>query len=222
MAGPALSTGPVPAAAPEPACVAHALLPTRIPVDRQERIVSVRLSGCEGYLRYAGASVTGPSDIIDYLEWDNVRTTQLHVYDTIVPGSYRTVDGWGMTKDGDVILFESTSTVIKFATFAGVAVSRSGGIDRVTVAAKRYAALDGFIAYPNRVVGIQSAPSATGPWTNAGFVKVGATGRATLGVRADPGRFYRSYFGETGSFFSAQSVAAGSPVPVATDPTVRP
>lgn len=198
-----------PVAAADPVCTVTANLPARIAVDRPDKLVPVRLTGCEGYLNYAAASLYGPAGTIDFLFWDGVRVEYATVYDyEIRPGVYSTADGNGYATDR-TLQWRYTSTTIKFATGAGVAASRvAGGRTTVTVLAKRYSAdSNSLIAYGNRVVGVQTATSAAGPWTTVGYVKVGASARASLTVAAPAGRYYRSFFGDTGSFFGAVSPA---------------
>ncbi|MTD14255.1 hypothetical protein GIS00_09880 [Nakamurella sp. YIM 132087] len=194
------------AAAPEKfACTVQANFPERVVVSTDTTAVPVTLTGCYGHLRYTSSDVINPKGTVQRLIFDGVRTETLMIYPWDGPGTYRTTNAWGVTKDSKPIAWNWTQTVVKYNAWAGVAATRSGDKTTVTVAAKRFSAYQGLIAYPNRVVGIQSAPSATGPWKNIGYVTVGPVGRATKVFEAEPDQFYRSFFGETGSFVSAVS-----------------
>ncbi len=202
-----LVLAPQPANAAAAPCTVTANLPARISIDRSDKVVPVSLSGCVGRLAYASAYVYGPSGTVDILIWNGTRTDYLRLYDWDVrPGTYQTTDGFGYEPNYDRVAWHYTTTTIKFGTFAGIAASRSGSTTLITVAAKRYdPASDGYVGYPNIVMGIQTAPTSSGPWRQATYVKVGAGSRATVGARVAAGQYYRSYFGDGPSFFGSMS-----------------
>jgi hypothetical protein len=202
----ALAVGAQTAAAAA-ACTVRANLPARIGVDRDTVLAPVTLSGCEGKLYWAAASVYGASGVVDNLYWEGSRTQYVHVYSDIKPGTYRTIDGSGYTPSGDPIGWQYTSTTIKFSTRTGIAVSRSGSTVNITVATYRFAAYQGFIGYGNHVVAVQHSLTANGPWTTIAYAKVNAAGRVTIRRTASAPRYYRAYFGDSGSFFGSYSGA---------------
>lgn len=201
------STQTVAAAAAAAPCTVTANLPARISIDRPDKVVPVYLAGCAGRLSFASAQLYGASGTIDYLLWDGSRTDYLDLYDwNTKPGVYQTTAGDGYDTEDEPVAWHYTATTIKFAGLAGIAASRSGTTTVVTVAAKRYdAASSGYVGYPYLVMGIQTASTASGPWRVATYVRVGAGSRATVGVAAAPGQYYRSYFGDGPSFFGATS-----------------
>ena len=203
----ALNAAQASAAPAAAACQVRANLPSRIAIDRDSVVVPVSLSGCAGTLEWAAADVYGPSGIAGSLFWNGSRTEYLDVYSDIVPGSYRTIDGNGYTQASDPVGWQYTSTTVKFGTRAGIAVSRRGSTVSITVASYRFAAYSGFVGYGNHVVGIQHSLSPYGPWSTISYAKVNSAGRVTVSKTAPAARYYRAFFGDTGSFFGSYSGA---------------
>jgi hypothetical protein len=190
------------------ACQVRANLPGRIGIDRDTVVVPVSLAGCEGVLSEADAAVYGPPGVTDYLSWQASRTAYLRL-DTfqVTPGSYRTIEGNGYTQSFDPVDWQYTSTTVKFSTRTGVSLVRRGSTVDIAVATYRFAAYSGFVGYGSHVVGVQHSLSPDGPWTTISYARVGPAGRVTIRKTAPGVRYYRAYFGDSGSFFGSYSGA---------------
>ncbi|MTD15467.1 hypothetical protein GIS00_16145 [Nakamurella sp. YIM 132087] len=203
------TAAPVPAASVAlPTCAVTAQFPARLSIRADVTQLPVRLTGCEGRFEWATVDLSGPSPLVAQIIWNRTRvaTATIGTWD-LRPGVYATSGGYGHTNDAWLLRWKHSTTTIKYASYAGTAASRTSGVTSVTVDARRFAAGKGFIAYANRVVGVQSAPSAAGPWTTAGYVQVAANGKALFRTTSGA-QYFRTWFGDSPSFFGATSAPA--------------
>ncbi|MCW2636241.1 MAG: hypothetical protein JWQ99_2608 [Blastococcus sp.] len=204
-AGLGVATAPTASAATT--CEYFADLPARVSIDRPEVRVAVPVRGCEGYMDYASADVYGPAGFHDILIWDGTRTDYWYLYDwDTPPGVYDTNDGHGYTQDMTQQPWRADTTVVKFATQAGVSATRSGGRVTINALATRY---DGgsnkFIPFANRVVAIDQCLTPTSSCSVLAYAVTNAAGRASVTVNAPALRSYQVRYGESSSFWGSTS-----------------
>lgn len=196
------------AAASTPPCTVRAALPARIVVDAEFPAVTVGLTGCTGTLESASAHLMGPSGDLDMLSWDADRSTAAMFWaGDIKPGVHALRDGGGYTTDLAVIGWSYSTTTIKFGTALSVRAQKVAAGTTVSVTARRYVPGVGMAGYPSRIVAVQFAPSARGPWRTVANVRVGAAGTGTVTVPWR-GAVVRTVFGDTADYFGTTSPVA--------------
>jgi hypothetical protein len=179
LPGTSAATAAETSAAAAETCAVKADLPSQIAIDREDVQVNVHLSGCEGGLDWAAASVYGADGTIGTLYWDSDgnRGQYLDVWSLTTPGTYRTVSGNGEALTANSVTWTYDRTVIKYKTRAHLATSRSG--HRVTFSghATRYQPYVGYVNTVKRYVSIQVRSSATAPWHTIRHLRTDSSGR---------------------------------------------
>jgi hypothetical protein len=188
-------------------CTVRADMPARVSVRYPVQKFAVPLSGCAGLLSIAGADVYKTGDIDDFLLYNGSRTDYWDVYDfDVSPGTYCTTDGDGITTGGEPIAWTYDCTPLKFATSAGLSVSRKGANVTLSLAVWRYdSASESFIRYAGATVTIQHRVPGSTYWSTLGTAKMNAAGRASLVKSAPARRDYRIVLSDTASFWGGPS-----------------
>ena len=212
---PVLLAQPASAAPAAAGCTVKAPLPAKIAIAHEHQTLTPKLiTTCPG-LSYADIYLYGPKGVETIFSYDRPHydgTWDIYAY-AIAPGRYATRAGEAYDSDfNDWGSIAVTSTVVKYAGYDAMSVSRKGSVATFTASASHYD--DSFENASGRDVSVGVNVTfqlyTGGRWVSKQTVKSSAGGKAALKVTDTHSRTYRTVVAESGTTFGVTSAGVHS------------